>query len=149
VTRHIHGLDASRCIVQKYNAHPPETLSVDEQYHRLVTVIDRHAGATFRAAFCYDETDWQTLYVREDVATEQLQSVVPALHEQVLEQDPLVPAEVYGGLGATQATVELHDDAVVVHFRESDTTGVVVTLDVEAARDLTEFISECTDVLNP
>lgn len=49
-----------------------------DRYARLVRLISDYVDRNFRAAFQYDERDWTALYVRPDLATEDLQAAVPA-----------------------------------------------------------------------
>lgn len=109
-------------------------------------VVHHHAGDTFRSVFRYTDDDWTALYVRDDVATDDLQSVISTLIQRLREQEPVIQEE-YGRLGETRATVELHEDGVLLHFRETETDGVAVSLDREAAQELSTFIDQCQAAL--
>lgn len=116
-------------------------------YERLVGLVHDRAGETFRSAWRYDGDDWSALYVRDDIATRELRETIPGLLERARENEPIVDPSVYGRMGAVEAEVELHEDAVLVHFPETDSEGVVVTLDQEAAQDLAGFIERCNTLL--
>lgn len=118
-----------------------------DQYQQLVRLIEDQAGENFRAAFQYDVRDWTALYVRPDLATSDLESIVPSLVERAREHEPLVREQDYAGLGAQRASISLHDEAVLVQFYEGNRSGVVVTLDTDVARNLSEFVKQCETVL--
>jgi hypothetical protein len=87
------------------------------------------------------------LYIRDDVATDELRGAFETLADRARDYEPIAGEAVYSGLGQTQATVELHADAVLLHFRESD-GGVVVSLDRNIAQGLGQFVNRCNGVLN-
>lgn len=118
------------------------------QYHELVQLIKNEARDAFRSAWKYDEDDWVALYVRNDIATEELHEAISSLIDAARENEPIIQPEVYGKMGDVEAEIELHSEAVLLHFPEAASEGVIVTLDQEAARDLTGFIERCNTVLN-
>lgn len=120
---------------------------MSSRHGRLVRLIEEQAEEHFRAAFRYDETDWQALYVRPELATGDLESVVPTLADRVRGEEPIVREEDYPMLGAQRASISLHDEAVLVHIREGPESGVVLTLDTEVAPDLSAFVARCERVL--
>lgn len=120
----------------------------ETEYQDLLRLVQSRAGDSFRSAFCYDTDDWEALYLRGDVATEELRDSISVLFEQVRAHEPILRGSEYDRLGETRATVELYDDGVLLHFQKSETEGVVVTLDYEAARSLAGFVEQCNRVLN-
>jgi hypothetical protein len=120
---------------------------VNERYQGLVRLVEEQAGENFRSAFRYDEDDWAALYVREDIATPDLQQVVPRLAQRARGDEPLVREQDYEGLGPQRASISLHAKAVLVHFREAEDAGVVVTLDKDVARNLADFVARCEGIL--
>lgn len=118
------------------------------RHKQLVRLIRDETGESFRAAFAYDEENWTALYVRSDLATADLGSVVPSLAERARTREPLVREEDYGALGTHRASISLHDDAVLIQFHgEEGASGVVVTLDTDVAQNLAEFVTRCESVL--
>ncbi|GGN07265.1 hypothetical protein GCM10009021_02910 [Halarchaeum nitratireducens] len=97
--------------------------------------------------FYYDEDDWTTIYVRDDLATERLRDSVPNIVERTREARALVREDDYERLGETTATTEVHDSGVVLHFPREDRRGVIISLDREAARRLSAFVSQCATIL--
>jgi hypothetical protein len=119
----------------------------EDQYQEFVRLVHNRAGDTFRSAWTYNEDDWRALYVRDDIRTEELRAAISQLVQRVREHDPIIHSEAYAKMGDVEATVELHTDAVLLHFWEAEATGVVVTLDQEASQDLAGFVEHCNSVL--
>jgi hypothetical protein len=118
-----------------------------DRHQQLVRLIRDETGESFRAAFAYDADDWTALYVRSDLATADLESVVPSLADRARSRGPLVREAEYDQLGTHRASISLHDDAVLVQFHGGGQSGVVVTLDTDVARNLAEFVARCESVL--
>lgn len=118
------------------------------QYQRLVELIETRAGENFRAAFQYDDEDWTALYLRSDLATDELRAVVPALADRARAHEPLIRERDYPEMGAHHASISLHDEAVLIQFHEGDRSGLVVTLDTAVARNLSEFVERCESILD-
>lgn len=120
----------------------------DERYQELLQLVRDRAGDAFRAAVAYDESGWSVLYIREDVATPDLRDALDQLAERTRNRQPVVTPEVYDEIGETQATVELHEKAALIHLRETDNTGVTVSLDRDIAQGLGQFVNRCNGVLS-
>ncbi|QPV62720.1 hypothetical protein I7X12_18645 [Halosimplex litoreum] len=120
----------------------------DERYQPLVQLIHNRAGDAFRGAVRYDADDWEPLYLRDDVATENLKDALPTITDRARANESIVPPEEYGRLGERQATVELHDRAAVLHFKESEHGGIIVSLDRDVAQGLGQFVNSCDAVLD-
>lgn len=118
-----------------------------DRYQPLLQLIHGRAGDSFRAAVWYDADEWVVLYMREDVATQDLRSSMSELADRLRSAESLVPEQIYDRIGDTQAVVELHDNAVVLHFRETPTQGIVVSLDRDVAQGLGQFVNSCNAVL--
>ncbi|ELZ24107.1 hypothetical protein C475_12697 [Halosimplex carlsbadense 2-9-1] len=118
------------------------------RYQPFVQLVHNRAGDAFRGAVRYDNDGWEALYLRDDVTTEELKSALPAIADRARASESIVPAERYDRLGDRQATVELHDRAAVLHFRESEGSGIVVSLDRDVAQGLGQFVNSCNAVLD-
>lgn len=117
-------------------------------YEELLRLVHSRAGDAFRAAVRYDPDGWTALYVRDDVATSELKDALPQVTQRAREYEPLVPTAVYGGLGDTQATVELHEHAALVVLPETGASGILISLDRDVAQGLGEFVNQCSEVLD-
>ncbi|WP_123534547.1 hypothetical protein [Halosimplex salinum] len=119
----------------------------ENRYQPLLQLVHNRAGDSFRGSVRYDADEWSVLYLRDDVATERLRDSMPSIVERAREAEPIVPQSTYDTLGETQATVELHDHAALLHFRETPTSGVIVSLDRDVAQGLGQFVNGCNAVL--
>jgi len=120
---------------------------ITQPHRELHRFIEEQAGGAYRTAFRYTMDDWEAIYVRDDVATRQLKREVPRIIKRARESQSLLQEETYSALGELQATTEVHTDGVILHFHEAPEEGTVVSLDKEAARQLSDFLSGCTKIL--
>ncbi|GGL37479.1 hypothetical protein GCM10009037_21270 [Halarchaeum grantii] len=121
---------------------------VDERHRKLHEHVAGKAGDAYRVGFYYDADEWEVVHVREDLATRRLHEELPDIRERVTDTRALVREEDYPPLGEARATTEVHENGVIVHFPEDGTRGTVVSLDRRVARNLTEFVVECTSILD-
>lgn len=119
----------------------------EARHEKLNDYIEYRAGSTYRVGVYYDEDAWEFIHVRDDLRTDRLREYLSALHERLLEERALLREEDYPTLGEARATTEIHDNGVVVHFPEGEDQGTAISLDRDAARQLTGFIIECTGIL--
>jgi len=120
---------------------------IQERHRELHQFILDRAGDAYRTGFHYREDGWKTMYIREDLATEQLENEMPDVIEQVRDRRALLSEETYPPLGEPQATTEVHDEGVIIHFPEGSAEGTIISLDREAARRLTGFVVQCQTIL--
>lgn len=118
-----------------------------DSHRRVAEFCRQRARDQFRAAVSYDEDGWEVVALREDLRTPELKRALPRLHRLLLDRDDVVPASEYPALGETVATTEVHEDGVVLHFREGERSGLVVTLDREVGQQLVGFLETCADML--
>ncbi|SEN19958.1 hypothetical protein SAMN05216388_100238 [Halorientalis persicus] len=120
----------------------------DEQYQELLQLVRGRAGEAFRAALKYDQHDCTMLYIRDDVATQELRDALDTLVDRARNSGPVAKTDVYRGIGETQAIVELHERAALIHLRETSNRGVIVSLDRDIAQGLGNFVTRCNGVLS-
>ncbi|MFB6308015.1 MAG: hypothetical protein ABEH35_01675 [Haloarculaceae archaeon] len=120
----------------------------DEAYRELLQLVDGRAGDAFRAMVTYDEDDWTVHYVRDELATDELQRVLSDLVDRARHDETIVPESVYGGMGDEQASVELHSEAVLLHITGNEGDSVLISLDREVAQGLGRFVTQCLSVVD-
>lgn len=120
---------------------------IQKTHQELHRYLEERAGDAYRSAFHYKQDDWEAIYVREDLVTQQVKQDVPDLIERARTAQILLRDEEYPPLGKLTATTEVHENGVILHFVEADGEGTVVSLDVEAASRLSGFLSECQNIL--
>jgi len=118
-----------------------------DRYQPLLQLVHNRAGDSFRGAVRYDADDWSVLYIRDELATDQLQDAMATIIDRARVADPLVPEDQYQQMGVTQAVVELHDRAVLLHFREGPSRGLIISMDRDVAQGLGQFVNSCNSVL--
>ncbi|WP_435101903.1 hypothetical protein [Halarchaeum sp. P4] len=121
----------------------------DARHHALHEYVAEKAGDAYRVSFCYDADGMEILHIRDDLASRDLDEELPHVYERVCESGSLVSGDDYAPLGETRATTEIHEHGVVLHFPEDGERGMVVSLDVDVARQLSTFVVECTSFLRP
>lgn len=90
------------------------------------------------------ETPWIILPTREDLGKSDMYDRVQAIHRAVQPRDG---ESVLDELGAAYATVQMREDAVILHFPMGDGSGYLVGLEPDVARDLSSFISDCLRII--
>lgn len=113
----------------------------------LLDYLREEAGSALRVVIWYTADDFGGLYVRDDLDREAVVDRARYLSERLtIGPDPLdgSPME---SLGEERAMVQVREEAVIIRFPVTADRGLVVSLDVEAARDLHEFVTECTSRL--
>lgn len=119
----------------------------NDRHEALVDFLDAQASNALRGILAYDEDGWEALRIREEFVTDELKDALADFHERLDDRYTIVREEEYEPLGEVQATVEIHEEGVLLHFRKSPETGVVVTLDRKAAHRLATFIDQCVTIL--
>jgi len=118
------------------------------RHQELHEFVQERARDAYRAGFHYEGEKWEALYVRSDLATEELRENIPDVREELIERGVLLPEEKYPPIGETHATTEVHEDAVIMHFPEGPSKGTVISLDREVAQKITEFVLQCQNILS-
>lgn len=118
-----------------------------EQYRRLVARIGQQARDNLRAAIRYEPDDWDVLYLRDDLASEELRDALPLVFERLRGRSYINPEAEYDRLGEPLATAEVHAEAVLLHFQIGPERGIIVTLDRDATRRISTFVEACRNEL--
>jgi hypothetical protein len=117
------------------------------RHQRLSDFIEDRVGDSLRGVVWYDAADWEAVYVRPDLATRELYDRLDEICDRARSTRSLFREADYPPLGETTATTDVHENGVVLHFPEGPESGTLVSLDRAVARDLSEFLLECTEVL--
>jgi hypothetical protein len=113
----------------------------------LLNYLDGRTGRQFRGAVEYDEADTEVLYLRDDVREERIVGEIHRMLERLRPESSLEASESFP-FGALRASVRIFEDAVLLHFPRSENEGLIVSLEPEAAGNITTFIGECEMRLN-
>ena len=108
----------------------------------LVEYAQRRASDYLRGIVRYDRSSNDTLYLRNDVRAERLQSQIDRMLVR-LEPEATSAEERAFPFGDLYVTVRRFEEAIIMHFPTGQRRGVVVSLDPGATRDLNTFTTEC------
>lgn len=122
---------------------------VTDRHRSVHQYLRERAGDAYRSAFYYDEDGWETIHVREDIATVGLEQAIPEAVQRARETDAFLYGDEYPPLGEANATTEVHENGVIVHFPEGPDEGLLVSLDRDVAARLTTFIDQTVSILHP
>lgn len=108
----------------------------------LVEFLQRQAADHLRGVVRYHGDATDTLYLREDIRAERLQSQIDRMIRRLRpEADP--DEERAFPFGDLYVTVRRFEEAIIMHFPTGSDRGIVVALKPDVARDLNMFTREC------
>lgn len=113
--------------------------------HTLVSFVQRRAGESLRAIAEYETADLDLLYYRDDLPKTEITERVDTIHDNITWAWNPGDEEVVSKLGAKRATVQVREEAVVIHLLKGVNHGYLIGLEPGAARNLTTFLGECLD----
>lgn len=110
---------------------------------KLVEFLRTEAGEYLRGAVHYNASEYETLYLRDDVGAlyseEKMQELFEYYRQIRADQRREEPFD----LGHKHCSADFYDGAILFHFTQGDDVGTVITLEPEAGRDIIHFISDC------
>ena len=110
----------------------------------LVSFVERQAGESLRAIAEYDNADIELLYLRNDLHQREISDRVETIHDNITwVWNPKEDEKVISKLGEKRATVQVREDAVIIHLLAERKQGYLIGLEPDAARNLTTFLGEC------
>lgn len=109
----------------------------------LVPFVEQEAGPSLRAIAEYEQTEVELLYRRDDLPRDEITARVDTIHESIRWAWNPDESDVVRELGAKRATIQVRENAVIVHLPASDDHGYLIGLEPDAARNLTTSIGEC------
>lgn len=110
-------------------------------YRQVLRVLEERAGEGVRGAAHYEQDGLTFLYIREDLKNEAFRERARKIVSRARNRSPLI--EEGEGLGRRRAGLDLHEDAVLLHFILGKNSGLIVSLEPEIARQLRDFVEEC------
>lgn len=126
---------------------PPERAT-----NRLLEFLEDEVGGGLRAVVRYTPEAADFVYLREDlqgrVNIEDFEPTIDQARKLHGQLDTVGRLQGHT-LGKPVGNVALFEHALVVVLRYTGGEGVVTTLDRDVGRNLTAFIEQCSNVLNP
>lgn len=114
----------------------------------LLSYLRRRAGDTLRVVAHYDAEGVDLDYVRDDLDRETAETTVADIHSRLTGRSESA-GELRQEFGRRYISLQLRDEAVFLHFPTEADAGRIVTLETEAARQLTSFVAECSKRVFP
>lgn len=111
----------------------------------LVTYVRRQAGESLRAVAIYDDSSFEVLHRREDLAEHIVSGRVRMVYDNITWDWNPDDDDLSEELGATQATLQVREEAIIIQLVTSETGGYLISLAPDAARNLTTFLTNCLD----
>lgn len=109
----------------------------------LVKFVRKEAGKSLRAVVEYDHTDIEVLHHREGLTEETVVRRTRSIYDQVVQVSGSQEDALTDELGRKRATLQVREEVVIIHLLESQLQGHIISLEPDAARDLTTFLAEC------
>lgn len=107
------------------------------------------AGPLLRTVFHYDEDDFETVYLRDDVAEQYTDAELRGYFEQLTdERNREREQEAALHVGHHHATLKLYDGALVLHFPQGRGVGTVISFEPEGCRDMATFVVQWVRALH-
>lgn len=113
--------------------------------NQLLDYVQSRAGDYFRGLATYDDHDVTIKASRPDLDPGEMKDRAKELRLAIRPQGSFKATET---LGKPRAIVQIRDHAVVLHFPIDANRGYLIGLEPEAARDLNEFIEECSSLID-
>ncbi|GGN23165.1 hypothetical protein [Halarchaeum nitratireducens] len=120
---------------------------MERRHYELVKLVRERARGYFRTAVRYTDDDWHVIYRRQDLPDERSKRRSGRIIAKIREREPL--RELDSPFGEFESVVELYENGVFIVIRESETAGVVLSLERGAAESLASFVVECERVVAP
>lgn len=114
---------------------------------QFLEYLQSQAGPALRVVSWYDADDCGDLYVRDDLDRQAVIERVSFLSERLQRGSGPIEGSPLEALGDEWATVQVRDKAIILRFPLGRTQGLLVSIDVEAARNLHGFVMGCYDRL--
>lgn len=109
--------------------------------------LREEAGSALRVVSWYAADDFGGLYVRDDLDREAVVERTRYLAQRLTGRPDAARGSPLENLGEERAMVQVREEAVILRFPVAADRGLVVTLDVDAARDLHRFVMACSERL--
>ncbi|MFC4553582.1 MULTISPECIES: hypothetical protein [Halorussus] len=114
----------------------------EESYHQLISYLKSETGELLRGVITYDSDEYEIHYIRDDIRTQHLKNDVNKIIKRLRRESR--PSEHRSfPFGELNGIVRSFENAMVMHFPDTQGRGTVVTLEPEVARQLNTFLGNC------
>jgi hypothetical protein len=109
----------------------------------LVAFVEERAGETLRVVAEIEQPDYTVHYRRSDLQRDEVTDRMDRIHGEGTVAWNMGTGDALAGVGEKRATVEIREEAVIVHLLVETGRRYVLEFEHSAARNLTSFLGEC------
>lgn len=121
----------------------PSTAEGEITDDALVAFVEERAGETLRVIAEVEQPEYTVHYRRDDLQREAVVERMDRIHAKRTVARNAGSDDGLAGVGETRATVEIREEAVVVHLLVEPDRRYVLEFEHSAARNLTSFLGKC------
>jgi hypothetical protein len=129
--------------VEMAHAKQSSTLEEETTDDALAAFVEERAGDTVRVIAELEQPDYTVHYRREDIQRDEVIDRMNRIHGEQTVAWNMGSDDVLTGVGENRATVEIREEAVIVHLLVEPARRYVIEFEHSAARNLTSFLGEC------
>lgn len=115
-----------------------------EDVAELTPYLKETAGEYLRGVVSYEGEEYEIHHIRDDLRTQRLKSEVDTMIDRLRRESRPGERRAFP-FGEVNGTVRSFEEAMVMHFPNTQGRGTVVTFDPDVARQLNTFIGSCLD----
>jgi hypothetical protein len=109
----------------------------------LVAFVEERAGETLRVIAEIEQPEYTVRYRRNDLQRDEVVERMDRIHGEGTVAWNMGTGDALAGVGEKRATVEIREEAVIVHLLVEAGRRYVLEFEHSAARNLTSFLGEC------
>jgi len=119
----------------------------ESTFSEVVTYAREELGDAVRAVDYFDSTDYESLYIREDVAGLYTESEFERMSVERMSNLLNVSffEQIYD-IGSFQYSVRRFDDALLIFIPVTDSSGLVISTEVDLSTSIVEFAEVCFEL---
>ena len=118
---------------------------VRRQADRLSTYIEGRARENLRAVVRYSNNEYSLTYLRDDISESKFLQRMEEVLVNITKGGPNRGKALTEEFGPLEASVHVREQGVILHFPIEQGTGIIVSLEPGAARQLSTFIRDCME----
>lgn len=119
---------------------PPEGEITDDA---LVGFVEERAGDALRVIAEVEQTEYAVHYRRDDLRPDQVIERLDRIHDERTTTWSQGSDDGLPGVGEKRGSVEIRDEAVILHLLVKPERRYVIEFEHSAARNLTSFLGKC------
>ncbi|MFD1588528.1 hypothetical protein ACFR9U_16240 [Halorientalis brevis] len=115
------------------------------EFPELVSFVKQEAGNYARAVGKFEGIESELQYCRDDLNPATVTNRFELIHDNISWSWSPPEDELDEQLGQKRASLQVRENAVILHLPTGHDEGVLIALEPEAASNLTTFIGTCLE----